>query len=43
MLLLFHAITIRAINHPYVKMVIARICHFVTPQISKVWNVTKVH
>jgi hypothetical protein len=28
MLSLFLAIAIRAINHPYLKMVITRICHF---------------
>jgi hypothetical protein len=28
MLSLFLAIAIRAVNHPYLKMVITRLCHF---------------
>jgi hypothetical protein len=42
MLSLFLAIAIRAINHPYVKMVITHICHFFNAISKKVINVIEL-
>jgi hypothetical protein len=42
MLSLFLAIAIRAINHPYVKMVIRCICHFFNAISKKVIDVTEL-
>jgi hypothetical protein len=42
MLLLFLAIAIRAINHPYLKMVITRMCHFFNAISKKVINVSEL-
>jgi hypothetical protein len=42
MLLLFLATAIRAINHPYVKMVITRMCHFFNAISKKVIDVTEL-
>jgi hypothetical protein len=42
MLLLFLAIAIRAVNHPYLKMVVARMCHFCNPISKKVINVVEL-
>jgi hypothetical protein len=41
-MLLFLAIAIRAINHPYVKMVITRMCHFFNVRSKKVINVSEL-
>jgi hypothetical protein len=38
MLLLFLAIAIRVVNHPYLKMVITRMCHFFNAISNKVTN-----
>jgi hypothetical protein len=42
MLLLFLAIAIRAINHPYVKMVITRMYHFFNAISKKVINIIEL-
>jgi hypothetical protein len=42
MLLLFLAIIIRAVNHPYLKMVITRMCHFFNAISKKVINVSEL-
>jgi hypothetical protein len=42
MFLLFLAIAIRAINHPYVKMVITCMCHFFKAISKKVIDVSKL-
>jgi hypothetical protein len=42
MLSLFLAITIRVVNHPYLKMVITRICHFFNAISNKVIDVVKL-
>jgi hypothetical protein len=39
MLSLFLVIAIRAVNHPYLKMVITRMCHFFNAISKKVINV----
>jgi hypothetical protein len=41
-LLLFLAITIRAINHPYLKIVITRMCHLFNAISKKVINVSEL-
>jgi hypothetical protein len=38
----FLAIAIRAINHPYLKMVITRMCHFFNAISKKVINVSEL-
>jgi hypothetical protein len=46
MLLLFLAIAIKAINHPYLKMVITRMCHFfndVSKNIIRVSELDELH
>jgi hypothetical protein len=42
MLLLFLAIAIRAVNHPYLKMVITRLCHFFNTISKKVIDVVEL-
>jgi hypothetical protein len=42
MLSLFLAIPIRAINHPYLKMVITRMCHFFNAISKKVIDVVEL-
>jgi hypothetical protein len=42
MLLLFLAIAIGAVNHPYLKMVITRMCHFFNAISKKVINVSEL-
>jgi hypothetical protein len=42
MLSLFLAIAIRAINHPYVKMLITRICHFFNSISKKVIDIIEL-
>jgi hypothetical protein len=42
LLLLFLAIAIKAINQPYLKMVIARKCHFFNAISKKVINVSQL-
>jgi hypothetical protein len=42
MLLLFLSIAIRAINHPYVKMMITRMCHFFNAISKKVINLIEL-
>jgi hypothetical protein len=42
MLLLFLAIAIRAVNHPYLKMVITRMCHFFNAISKKVIDVVEL-
>jgi hypothetical protein len=42
MLLLFLAIAIRVVNHPYLKMVITRICHFFNAISKKVIDVSEL-
>jgi hypothetical protein len=42
MLLLFLAIAIRAVNHPYLKMVITRMCHFFNAISKKVIDVSEL-
>jgi hypothetical protein len=42
MLSLFLAIAIRAINHPYVKMVITWMCHFFNVRSKKVIDVSEL-
>jgi hypothetical protein len=42
MLSLFLAIAIREINHPHVKLVITRICHFFNAISKKVINVIEL-
>jgi hypothetical protein len=42
MLLLFPTIAIRAMNHPYVKMVITRMCHFFNAISKKEINITEL-
>jgi hypothetical protein len=42
MLLLFFAIAIRAINHPYVKMVITHMCHLFKAISKKVIDVIEL-
>jgi hypothetical protein len=42
MLSLFLAIAIRAVNHPYLKMVITRICHFFNVISKKVINIVEL-
>jgi hypothetical protein len=42
MVSLFLAITIRAINHPYLKMVITRICHFFNAISKKIIDVSEL-
>jgi hypothetical protein len=42
MLLLFLAIGIRAVNHPYLKMVITRMCHFFNAISKKVINFSEL-
>jgi hypothetical protein len=42
MLSLFLSIAIRAINHPYLKMVITRMCHFFNAISKKVIDVTEL-
>jgi hypothetical protein len=42
MLLLFLAITIRAINHPYLKMAITRMCHFFNAISKKVIDISEL-
>jgi hypothetical protein len=42
MLSLFLAIAIREINHPYVKMVITRMCHFFNSISKKVIDVIEL-
>jgi hypothetical protein len=42
MLSLFLAIAIRAVNHPYLKMVITRICHFFNAISKKVIDVNEL-
>jgi hypothetical protein len=42
MLSLFLAIAIRAINHPYVKMMITRMCHFFNAISKKVIDVIEL-
>jgi hypothetical protein len=42
MLSLFLAITTRAINHPYLKMVITRMCHFFNAISKKVTDVVEL-
>jgi hypothetical protein len=41
MMSLFLAITIRAVNHPYLKMVITRMCHFFNAISKKVIDVSE--
>jgi hypothetical protein len=43
MLSLFVAIAIKAINHPYVKMVITRICHFFNAISKKVIDAIELY
>jgi hypothetical protein len=42
MLSLFLTIAIRAVNHPYLKMVITRMCHFFNPISKKVIDVSEL-
>jgi hypothetical protein len=42
MLLLFLAIAIRAVNHPYLKMVITHMCHFFNAISKKVINISEL-
>jgi hypothetical protein len=42
MLLVFLAIAIRAFNHPYLKMVITRICHFFNAISKEVINFSEL-
>jgi hypothetical protein len=42
MLSLFLDIAIRAVNHPYLKMVITRMCHFFNPISKRVINVVEL-
>jgi hypothetical protein len=42
MLPLFLAIAIRAVNHPFLKMVITRMCHFFNSISKKVINIFKL-
>jgi hypothetical protein len=42
MLSLFLAIVIRAANHPYLKMVITRMCHFLNAILKKVIDVVEL-
>jgi hypothetical protein len=42
MLSLFLAIAIRAVNHPYLKMVITRMCHFFNAISKKVIDIVKL-
>jgi hypothetical protein len=42
MLSLFLAIAIRAVNHPYLKIVITRMCHFFNAISKKVINVVEL-
>jgi hypothetical protein len=42
MLSLFLAMAIRAVNHPYLKMVITRMCHFFNAISKKVINVVEL-
>jgi hypothetical protein len=42
MLALFLAIAIRAVNHPYLKMVITRMCHFFNAISKKVIDVSEL-
>jgi hypothetical protein len=42
MLSLFLSIAIRAINHPYVKMMITRMCHFFNAISKKVIDVIEL-
>jgi hypothetical protein len=42
MLLLFLAIAIRAVNHPYLKMVITRMCHFYNAISKKVIDISEL-
>jgi hypothetical protein len=42
MLSLFLAIAIRAVNHPYLKMVVTRLCHFFNAVSKKVIDIVKL-
>jgi hypothetical protein len=42
MLSLFLAITIKAVNHPYLKMVITHMCHFFNAISKKIINVVEL-
>jgi hypothetical protein len=42
MLSLFLATTIRTVNHPYLKMVIQRMCHFFNATSKKVIHVSEL-
>jgi hypothetical protein len=42
MLSLFLAIAIRAVNHPYLKMVITRMCHFFNAISKKVIDISEL-
>jgi hypothetical protein len=42
MLSLFLAIAIREVNHPYLKMVITRMCHFFNAISMEVINIVKL-
>jgi hypothetical protein len=42
MLSLFLAIAIRAVNHPYLKMVVTRLCHFFNAISKKVIDIVKL-
>jgi hypothetical protein len=42
MLLLFLAIAIGAVNHPYLKMVITRMCHFFNAILKKVIDISEL-
>jgi hypothetical protein len=42
MLSLFLAIAIGAVNHPYLKMVITRMCHFFNAKLKKVFDISEL-
>jgi hypothetical protein len=42
MLSLFLAIATRAVNHPYLNMVIARMCHFLNAISKNVFNIVEL-
>jgi hypothetical protein len=42
MLSLFLAIAIGAVNHPYLKMVITRMCHFFNAILKKVFDISEL-
>jgi hypothetical protein len=42
MLSLFHVIAIRAVNHPYLKMVVTRICRFFNDISKKIIDVVEL-